>query len=191
LRDLWRDGELSADDRARLDEFTRIHRLREGEVAALARRFSERATVSLLSLRRGKALAERRHLAEAEQELRRAVEADSESPDAWANLGAVLALAGRPEEAVDCYRNALRLDPQNWLALYNWALVLARQGEVGEALDKLDSALSALPSGEHRRALVDAMLSEEDLANVRADPRFPDLLAVSPRPMATSRQSRG
>ena len=48
-------------------------------------------------------------------------------------LGLLLARQGRPEEAKTSYAEALRLNPANWVAQYNWGNVLAAQGRLQEA----------------------------------------------------------
>ncbi|HEX4369327.1 MAG TPA: tetratricopeptide repeat protein, partial [Rhodopila sp.] len=50
---------------------------------------------------------------EAEPFYRRAVALDPDFREAWMNLGLVLLTLGRPDEALSCQRQALRLDPEN------------------------------------------------------------------------------
>src|ERR1019366_6420569 len=57
--------------------------------------------------------------AEAETFYRAALALAPERPDSWANLGLAILKDGRPEEAVQCERQALRLDPEHVEALNN------------------------------------------------------------------------
>lgn len=131
-------------------------------------------------LRRGSSLVEQRDFAAAESEFRRATESDPGDPLAWAQLGAVLALLRRDQEAFTCYQRALDLDPASWLAHYNLAVWHARRGELEKSLARADAALASVPpwAVADRRAVVHALLEEPALASLRADPRFPGLLAA-------------
>ncbi len=63
-----------------------------------------------------------------EAELRAAIAADPDLPEAYVNLGAVLARAGRREEAIAQFRKALEVDPTNRAAEGNLRLALAPAG---------------------------------------------------------------
>ncbi len=60
-----------------------------------------------------------------ETDLRAAIAADPELPEAYVNLGALLARQGRKNEAIELFRAVLALDPRNVAALANLKLALA------------------------------------------------------------------
>jgi hypothetical protein len=61
-------------------------------------------------------------------DLRAAIEADPDLPEAYVNLGALLARSGRREEAIALFRKALEIDPTNRAAEGNLRLALAAPG---------------------------------------------------------------
>jgi tetratricopeptide (TPR) repeat protein len=71
----------------------------------------------------GTFLLERGRIAEAVEELRRAVRDDSKNADAWANLGVAFAKTEDRDRARTCFERALRADPGHRIAAENlWAL---------------------------------------------------------------------
>jgi tetratricopeptide (TPR) repeat protein len=68
-------------------------------------------------------------------------------PSAYVNLGAALVAAGRPAEADDAFREALRLKPDepSWLA--SLGVALAAAGKPAEALRRTLAALRQNPAG--------------------------------------------
>jgi Flp pilus assembly protein TadD len=56
------------------------------------------------------------------------------------NLGFLRAQQGRTHDAEVQYAQAVRADPRQWGALYNWGNLLAGQGRLREAEDKLQAA---------------------------------------------------
>jgi len=63
-----------------------------------------------------------------EADLRAAIEADPDLPEAYVNLGALLASKGRGPEAIALFRKALEVDPTNRAAEGNLRLALAAAG---------------------------------------------------------------
>ena len=83
-------------------------------------------------------------------EQRRLVAADPDDAELWNDLGNLLLLDRRAQEAETAYRMAISLDAQNTSALYNLALLLRNQGDLVQAEAHLSSLL-ALDEG-HARA---------------------------------------
>lgn len=96
-------------------------------------------------------ILERRGLLErAEEHYRLAVEQKPDFARAWVNLGNVLRLQHRDDEAVDCYRRAMKEDPALFEAVNNFADLCAENGRgVGEALEILQPALDKHPPEEN------------------------------------------
>ncbi|MES9901623.1 MAG: glycosyltransferase family 39 protein [Sedimenticola sp.] len=62
----------------------------------------------------------------------------------------------KPMEAAGYYENALRIEPENHVHLFNYAISLEQSGRFDLAIDTIDRAVqfSALPSYLYRRALI-------------------------------------
>lgn len=73
-----------------------------------------------------------------------------ENPRAWVNLGEALAGAGRLREAIESFRQALRLQPNYTTAHYDLGTVHLRLGEPALAIEPLRAALENNP--EHAEA---------------------------------------
>ena len=68
------------------------------------------------------------------------------APSGYANLAD--AIAGRqPDSAIALYEHALRLDPDDVMALNNLALTYREAGRIDSALAKIDRAIAAQPGG--------------------------------------------
>ncbi len=178
LREVYRDGRVSMEDRERLDAFVSEQRIIPQEARSFETSVSGHIESSQQSLSRGNALVRQRQYAEAHAEYLRATEADPEDPVAWANLGASHMLLGRPEEAAVCYDRALRIDEHNWLAHYNRGLLAARKGDRESAFHHFEQALTWVPSAADRErgAMIRDLLEEPSLADLRGDPRFAEIL---------------
>ncbi|MHC4107988.1 MAG: tetratricopeptide repeat protein, partial [Planctomycetota bacterium] len=86
------------------------------------------------------------------------VEADPGSAAAWGHLGVVLDAHGLDPEAVVCYQRAGGLDPDDFVAPYLMALVLAADNP-SEALDAFERAITLRPdSAVMRFRYADALL---------------------------------
>jgi tetratricopeptide (TPR) repeat protein len=79
---------------------------------------------------------------------------------------------GQTELALADYSEAARLNPQDSLAFYNLACLLATQNRTTEAVTSLQQALAVDKSGAR---LNDAQ-TDPDFDPIRADPRFQALL---------------
>ncbi len=74
--------------------------------------------------------------------------------EALNDFGAALWRAGKPAEAMDCYRHALRVRPDFPEAHYNLAGACEQQGRTNEALAHYEQALRIRPDfPEARRRL--------------------------------------
>jgi Flp pilus assembly protein TadD len=67
----------------------------------------------------GEAFRLRDRLNDAETYLRRAIAADPDQPEAYVNLGALLASQGRLDDAIALFRRAWAIDPKNEAARTN------------------------------------------------------------------------
>ena len=86
-------------------------------------------------------------------------------------LGAImLERSGDSRRAQEWAQRALQIDPSHPVMLYNIACFHALAGRVDLALDHLERAMEL---GFHHR---DWLMTDPDLVNVRAHPRFEDLL---------------
>src|SRR3954454_15991723 len=96
----------------------------------------------------------------AELSARRALEIDSQSPEAFNLLGYVCALKGEYEEAIDNYRQAIALDDTYLEAMLNAAEVYIHPlGEFDEAIEMCDQALDLAEVDEE---IIDALLLKFD-----------------------------
>lgn len=86
------------------------------------------------------------------------------------DLGALSLLQlGRKDKAKEWLQRALQLDPDDPVVLYNAACGYALMGDVERSIDYLEQAL------EHGTISLDWMRNDEDLANLRAHPRYVSL----------------
>jgi len=67
-------------------------------------------------------------------------------PAIYNDLGVVLERQGLPDEAVEAYRSAVKLDPKSASAQYNLGSSLARSGKFAEAESPLRNAIKADPA---------------------------------------------
>jgi tetratricopeptide (TPR) repeat protein len=111
-------------------------------------------------LDRGWDLVQRGDSRGAELSARRALELDSQSPEAYNLLGYVAALKGEFEEAIESYRQAIALDDTYLEAMLNAAEVYIHPlGEYDEAIRMCEMALEL---AENDDEAVDALLLEFD-----------------------------
>lgn len=98
----------------------------EGALAAFEEAKQDRPQDLAVEYNRGVALAQLGRVAEAKSAFQRVTE--STRPDlqekAWYNLGNVHATTGERKEALQAYRRALKLDPNDELARHNYEVVL-------------------------------------------------------------------
>jgi protein O-mannosyl-transferase len=72
-------------------------------------------------------------------------------------MGAAFAQMGRTDEAIRCFSEALRIDPQSVEAHFNLGIILARQNRIGEAVDHFSEALRLRPDLEGAQRWLDAL----------------------------------
>lgn len=113
---------------------------------------------------------EERRFADAERTYRLAVGQDPKAADVWSNLGSVYMATKDYTRAADAFRHAATGEAQG-TALYNLACAYAQGRDTARALDALAQAMRA---GMKDRGY---MARDPDLASLRGDPRFQQLVA--------------
>jgi superkiller protein 3 len=105
-----------------------------------------------------KSPAERQaQLQDAETNARKAIAADPSLADAYTTLGVVLSTSDRKGEAIDAWKRAVSLDREQFNALYNLWIELARAGRRDEAV----------PFGRQFVATAPPAFFASDIAEVR------------------------
>jgi protein O-mannosyl-transferase len=84
-------------------------------------------------------------------------------------LGSLLLEQGRTEEAIDCYRRVVQMNPSSALAHYNLAVSLHRLGRFADAIAHYQEALRLDPNYPDAKEFLDQALSESAQSG---DPRF-------------------
>jgi tetratricopeptide (TPR) repeat protein len=139
----------------------------------------------LVHLIRGKLALESQTYADAADEFRKAIAANSDSIPAHVNLGGVLIQTGDLKGAAEQFQEALRIDPNNTNAHYNLAILLANENKHAPAILHLQSVLSVEPNDLGARFLLAReLLRSKQLADalvefsrvVDADPNNEDAL---------------
>jgi protein O-mannosyl-transferase len=123
------------------------------------------------------------HWQNSETLFRHAVAVTSGSDTAYAGLGGALFAAGKREEALACYKEAVRLNPRYAEGECSLGALLLTMGRLDEAIQHLNAALKLNPALAIARndlgtALLDQGKSEEALTcyteAVRLQPRRPE-----------------
>ena len=105
--------------------------------------------------------------------LLKATEIDPENSVAWGNLGIAYDRSGEHEEAIDSYKEVLRLGDLVPIAKYNIACSYAQMDDADQAFHWLEEVLKdGFRSPERLR-------SDSDLDNIRDDPRFEGVLVAA------------
>jgi len=93
-----------------------------------------------------------RQYEDAERYYRRSIEADEKVPSLWWNLGNLLTAQNRFEEALDCWRHIIELNPNEAVAYVNWGAALGELAErrndeslFEEAIRKFQKAIEINP----------------------------------------------
>ena len=133
------------------------------KVTALSRRDSPTPDDPSQWFARGSALEGDAPL-QAEAAYRRAIEGAPDYVDAYLNLGAMLCEAGRCQEAVDLYRDAITRCAAEALLHFNLAVALEDLGCAGEALQSYEASLALEPG------LADAHFNAARLHELAGDP---------------------
>jgi tetratricopeptide (TPR) repeat protein len=77
------------------------------------------------------------------------------------NLAGALLAVGRTKEAVDEYRETVRIDHQHSRAFYNLGVALFRLGRIDEAIESFREALRVDPDLAEARVSLDELLAKE------------------------------
>jgi tetratricopeptide (TPR) repeat protein len=99
--------------------------------------------------------------------------AHPQSGRAWFNLGYASLQADRPEKAAEAFQRAMDLNYRRPTTMYNLACSYARLDQKDKAFDRLFGALEA---GFDSPGM---LRSDEDLDNLRGDPRFRKALEIA------------
>jgi tetratricopeptide (TPR) repeat protein len=158
LRTVGRDGEA-------LEMFQRYQQLVPGDFQALGQI--------------GNCLAALRRFDEAESYLRRALQHLDDAPTHY-NLGLVMALVGRPAEAVTEYERALDRDASHVEARSNLAAMLVRQGKLDQAVRQLQRVLAMDPENANAHTNLGLVLAQQGQVD-RAVREFREALRISPQ----------
>ncbi len=134
------------------------------------------------------------------------IECTSENKIAHYNLGCFLAEHGRLDEAVEHYREAVRILPTYALAQFNLGMTLGKLGRPAEAVGPLREVLKLVPNSAEARSGLGLALAEEGhfdeamaqfekalaLAEVQGDPLLVEGVKVKMRamPPRNSRQKK-
>ncbi|MEW6355941.1 MAG: tetratricopeptide repeat protein [Planctomycetota bacterium] len=98
------------------------------------------------------------------------LDADPYHEDALAFLGHAYTRLGRYEDGLRMDERIVRMSPNNSAALYNLACSYSLLHRIDDALNALERAV------ENGYSDLTHMLGDEDLVNVRNDPRFANIL---------------
>jgi hypothetical protein len=120
------------------------------------------------------------NLARALDEQKRLVAAHPEDAAALNDLGNLLQLAGRPDEAETAYRRALELAPERVPARYNLGLLLHRAGRFDEALAEYRAVVEHDPAHAWARYQLGAVYEAQGDER-RAVRWYGEALALEPR----------
>ena len=83
----------------------------------------------------------------------------------WNNMGYLVFLQGRLDQAISCFRAALKVDPGFARAHYNLGLALAGQGQRPAAVEQYQSAIALAPlDPEPYRSLAAALVTQGSFA---------------------------
>jgi tetratricopeptide (TPR) repeat protein len=130
----------------------------------------------------GLKLAHAGDLSHAEAELRLAVELAPSDPRYLSNLASILRAEKKPTEALDYYRRALQIDPQNAVIRRNLALALWDAGQLSEAGTVLQAVLNTKPTDRYTTLML-GMLEERQGHHAQAASLLgsvPDLVEHDP-----------
>lgn len=126
-----------------------------------------------------------RYPTDGEAHLRSLIEASPEDPYLRDRLGNLFDHTGRPDLALEAYREALAIDPSYLPSLYSTGKLLAREGRDEEAAEALHAMLRAakratyLDLGERRRFVRSALEMLFDL-HIESDGRVAFLPTAKP-----------
>ncbi|MEZ5980491.1 MAG: tetratricopeptide repeat protein, partial [Planctomycetota bacterium] len=135
-------------------------------------------------------------LADGVRVMREALERDDADPRVWIYLGELELQRGRSDVAVDAFRRAIELDPQDALAHSGFAYGLVEQHREVEAEEALHGALTSCPSallrGQLGSLLIDQGRIEEAADQIERglelEPENEELLLLHARHLSESEE---
>ena len=178
LREMYRHGEPGAAEKADLAKLLAGDPALAQDYAELERSRLPHLIEASRKIRTGQELVAQRLYEHAREDFLQATVEDPQNAGAWAALGGVDMLTRREEEARQAYEKALTIDPDSWIAHYNFGFYFARKGETEAALLHLDRAVSLLGRSGNvdRTTVMNDLRNNPVLAPLRRDPRFARLL---------------
>jgi tetratricopeptide (TPR) repeat protein len=78
------------------------------------------------------------------------------------NLGSVLDDAGRPDEAIAEYKEAIKLEPKNASAHYNLSIVYQKKKDMPAAIAELQTAAKLAPDWPTPHIMLTNLLKDSD-----------------------------
>lgn len=93
------------------------------------------------------------HIVLALKDYRMLAQSHARDPYIWTRIGNLEAIQGQPEKAVEAYRRAVRIDPQDGEAWYNMGMVRLR-----EAWAMFIEAYNAIPAGNPAHHSIQTMI---------------------------------
>ena len=90
-------------------------------------------------------------VAEARENLEKAVATHVRNPRAWNALGVTYMQANEPAKALDAWSTSLKYDPNQYDALYNVARVAVRVGDRARAKDAMERFVATAPKSRYAR----------------------------------------
>jgi Flp pilus assembly protein TadD len=130
-----------------------------------------------------KVLLESKDYAAATQKLEALTSEQPENAKAWMMLAYTVHSAGDLDRALELHKKAATFEKVRGTALYNAACVHALQGDADAAFAALDQAIAA---GFHH---AEHLEKDADLASLRSDARFAQMMAAAEAKHASAEQS--
>jgi tetratricopeptide (TPR) repeat protein len=104
---------------------------------------------------------------------------EPDTADAFSNLGAALAEAGRIPEAISCFQNALSITPDDAKAHYDLGNTLAQIGRIPEAIVQYEEAVRIKPDYAKAQTNLGIALAQTGQA-IEALSHFEEVLQLNP-----------
>lgn len=178
LREIYRDCKAGEEEKAETEKLLASHPEFARVYPELERARLPHILESCRLVRTGQTLVAQKLYGHARTDFLRATEEDPENANAWAALGGANMLTRREAEASQAYERALAVDPESWIAHYNYGFYFARKGEAEAAFLHLNQAVDLLGRSGNvdRTAVLDDLRQNPVLDPLRRDPRFAKLL---------------
>jgi len=132
---------------------------------------------------RGKKLTAAGKIGAAYEAFREAIRIDPANVFAWTNFGAAAQLLNKPVEATHAYKQALSIQPDNWLAHYNLGCQYARDGKSEQALSEIEAAVLQMQkqtgSATEAESILKKIRTDDALKDLQNNPRFRKAVGAS------------